>query len=234
MEREIMVKNSRTQSFHKLTIGDDVVTLGDLKKVLDENGIDYRDMDFIEGFSKTHFLNDDAQLPKEVMHKGVPTNNLAILLTNTKKKIDSGEGSRKEAYAIIKSEGLAESIKKKCGCNYTNLPTETLWKLINAEDEEDLGCDEEEEDEDTIPCCENMEEEHPETETSEESTIEDLKAKAAYHLSALAQVLNQLGILSNEEESVSCHKEEKKEPIEMDTSEGTFTQENFDDLFKNL
>lgn len=234
MEREIIVKNSRTGGTHKLTISDNVATLGDLKKVLDENGIDYRDMDFIEGFSKTHLLNDDAQLPKEVMYKGLPTNKLAILITNTKKKIDSGEGSRKEAYAIIKSEGLAESIKKKCGCNYTNLPTETLWKLINAEDEEDLGCDEGEEDEGTVPCCENTEEEHPETETSEESDIEDLKVEVAYYLSMLAQALNKLGILSNEEESVSCHKEEKKESVEMDISGDTFTQENFDDLFKNL
>lgn len=42
--------------------------------------------------------------------------------------------TRKEIYQKIKDEGLAESIKKAFGKNYTNVKTEDLEKWIKAND----------------------------------------------------------------------------------------------------
>ncbi len=126
--REILIANTKTQKRSKVTT--DATTLGELKAALDAAGVDYSGMTFTEGISKTQLLDDATQLPQNVMYKGNPTNNLVILLTNTKKNIASGADSRKEAYEIIKEEGLAESIKEAFGTNYTHITTEDLWKFI--------------------------------------------------------------------------------------------------------
>lgn len=147
MERKIMVANTRTQTRKEITA--DVTTLRELKLALTANGIDYADMDFTEGISKTRLISDESILPSGIMYKGQPTNDLVILLTNTSKKVASGcERSRKEAYAIInENEWMKEAIKEEFGINYTLINTENLWLFIdeNLEDEEETEEEEEEE-----------------------------------------------------------------------------------------
>lgn len=130
MEREILIANTKTQKRSKITTS--ATTLGELKTDLRAAGIDFSDMTFTEGISKTQLLSDDTQLPQNVMYKGQPTNNLVILLTNTKKNIASGVLSRKEAYNLIKQNSLENAVKIEFGRNFTQVPTLDLIKFIEA------------------------------------------------------------------------------------------------------
>lgn len=128
-EREILIANTKTQKRSKITTS--ATTLGELKVAMTEAGIDFSGMTFTEGISKTQLLDNATQLPHNVMYKGQPTNNLVILLTNTKKNIASGV-NRKEAYELIKTYGLAEGIKKEFNTNYTHVSTDNLWSYIDS------------------------------------------------------------------------------------------------------
>lgn len=130
MEREILIANTKTQKRSKITTS--ATTLGELKTDLRAAGIDFNGMTFTEGISKTQLLSDDTQLPQNVMYKGQPTNNLVILLTNTKKNIASGVLSRKEAYNLIKQNSLENAVKIEFGRNFTQVPTLDLIKFIEA------------------------------------------------------------------------------------------------------
>ena len=130
MEREILIANTKTQKRSKITTS--ATTLGELKTDLRVAGIDFSGMTFTEGISKTQLLSDDTQLPQNVMYKGQPTNNLVILLTNTKKNIASGVLSRKEAYNLIKQNSLENAVKIEFGRNFTQVPTLDLIKFIGA------------------------------------------------------------------------------------------------------
>ena len=130
MEREILIANTKTQKRSKITTS--ATTLGELKTDLRAAGIDFSNMTFTEGISKTQLLSDDTQLPQNVMYKGQPTNNLVILLTNTKKNIASGVLSRKEAYNLIKQNSLENAVKIEFGRNFTQVPTLDLIKFIEA------------------------------------------------------------------------------------------------------
>lgn len=140
MEREILIANTKTQKRSKVTTS--ATTLGELKADLRAAGIDYNGMTFTEGISKTQLLDDTTQLPQNVMYKGQPTNNLVILLTNTKKNIASGTMSRKEVYQAIKDNNLQEAVKEEFGRNFTQVPTSDLLVFIaqdgNAEVTETL------------------------------------------------------------------------------------------------
>lgn len=128
MEREILIANTKTQKRSKITTS--ATTLGELKADLQAAGIDYSNMTFTEGISKTQLLNDATQLPQNVMYKGQPTNNLVILLTNTKKNISSGTMTRKEAYQAIKDNNLQDAVKEKFGRNFTQVPTSDLLVFL--------------------------------------------------------------------------------------------------------
>lgn len=128
MEREILIANTKTQKRSKITTS--ATTLGELKADLRAAGIDYSNMTFTEGISKTQLLNDDTQLPQNIMYKGQPTNNLVILLTNTKKNISSGAMTRKEAYQAIKDNNLQDAVKEKFGRNFTQVPTSDLLVFL--------------------------------------------------------------------------------------------------------
>lgn len=130
MEREILIANTKTQKRSKITTS--ATTLGELKTDLRAAGIDFSGMTFTEGISKTQLLRDDTQLPQNVIYKGQPTNNLVILLTNTKKNIASGVLSRKEAYNLIKQNSLENAVKTKFGRNFTQVPTLDLIKFIGT------------------------------------------------------------------------------------------------------
>ena len=126
--REILVANTRTQRRDKVVT--DATTLGELKSALTSAGIDFSGMTFTEGISKTQLLDDATQLPQNVMYKGNPTNNLVILLTNTKKNIASGAMSRQEAYAAIRANSLQEEVKRVFKRNFTQVPTEALETFL--------------------------------------------------------------------------------------------------------
>lgn len=130
MKREILIANTKTQKRSKITTS--ATTLGELKTDFRAAGIDFSGMTFTEGISKTQLLSDDTQLPQNVMYKGQPTNNLVILLTNTKKNIASGVLSRKEAYNLIKQNSLENAVKIEFGRNFTQVPTLDLIKFIEA------------------------------------------------------------------------------------------------------
>lgn len=128
MEREILIANTKTQKRSKVTTS--ATTLGELKADLRAAGIEYGGMTFTEGISKTQLLDDVTQLPQNVMYKGQPTNNLVILLTNTKKNISSGTMTRKEAYQAIKDNNLQDAVKEEFGRNFTQVPTSDLLVFI--------------------------------------------------------------------------------------------------------
>lgn len=128
MEREILIANTKTQKRSKVTTS--ATTLGELKADLRAAGIDYNGMTFTEGISKTQLLDDATQLPQNVMYKGQPTNNLVILLTNTKKNIASGYMSRKEAYQAIKEHNLQDAVKEEFGRNFTQVSTSDLLVFL--------------------------------------------------------------------------------------------------------
>jgi len=133
--RKIYVANTKTQQ--KYTFDTNAATLGELKQVLTQNGVDFSNMSFTEGISRTT-LNDDATvLPSNLPYKGNVTNNLVILLTNTTKNIASGM-DRKEAYAFIKSHNLQDAVLSTFGKNFTQVSNPNLegfiqdWQEDNA------------------------------------------------------------------------------------------------------
>lgn len=86
--RKITIKHT-TQS-QTMTIMSAATTLGELKADLDLCNIDYTDMSFLEGISKTELLNNESVLPKDLNYKGNITNELVFLLSKADKKIASG------------------------------------------------------------------------------------------------------------------------------------------------
>lgn len=176
MEREILIANTKTQKRSKITTS--ATTLGELKADLQAAGIDYSNMTFTEGISKTQLLNDATQLPQNVMYKGQPTNSLVILLTNTKKNISSGTMTRKEAYQAIKDNNLQDAVKKKFGRNFTQVLTSDLLVFIaqNGVSEITKTLNEEPtevEDEDTV-ADELKDEEEEEMDENLPNYIEDI------------------------------------------------------------
>lgn len=128
IERTIRVADSKTQKSY--TLRTNAATLGELKQCLSDNHIDYTGMSFTEGITKTTLIDDNAPLPTNIPYKGTTTNNLMLLLTNTRKNIASGSFSRKDAYELIKKYNLQDAVKAKYGRNFTQVPTESLGEII--------------------------------------------------------------------------------------------------------
>ena len=127
--RKITIVSSRTQK--KSVIMSYATTLRELKKDLKLNNIDYNNMTFYEGISKTELKADDAILPSNIPYKGVVTNELVFRLTTKEKKIKSGISDRRTlAYDGIRRYNLQESIQKRFGINFTRCKTELLEEVI--------------------------------------------------------------------------------------------------------
>lgn len=124
-----------TRNSKKTIIETAATTLGELKCDFSAHGINYSDMTFFEGLTKTELINNDSILPTNVMYKGTPTNNLTIMLTNSQKKIKSGALSettpRSVVYSHIQTMGLQTQCVARYGRNYTQVPTASLIALIN-------------------------------------------------------------------------------------------------------
>lgn len=129
--RKITVVSTKNQT--KNVIMSNATTLGELKADLRQNGIDYNDMTFYEGTSKTELITDDSILPHDVPYKGQVTNELVFMLTNTNKKIRSGASmTRAEVYEAIKVNNLQQACVFKYGKNFTMCKTEDLIALVNS------------------------------------------------------------------------------------------------------
>lgn len=126
--RKITVVSTQTQRKSVITTGAE--TLAELKSALDEAGINYDGMTFYEGTSRTELKDNASVLPKDVPYKGTTTNELVFMLTNTNKKIKSGDMSRAEAYAAIKANNLQDAVKSKFGKNFTQCRTEDLIGML--------------------------------------------------------------------------------------------------------
>lgn len=130
--RKITVVQTKNQK--KSVIMSAATTLAELKSDLRANGIDYDGMTFFEGTSKVELKNDASVLPHDVPYKGIVTNELVFMLTNTNKKIRSGAMSRMEVYAEIKRRGLQDACLKKFGKNFTMCKTADLIALVQSND----------------------------------------------------------------------------------------------------
>ena len=225
IEREILVANTKTQTRKKITTN--AATLGELKAALAQEGIDYTDMTFTEGISKTQLLDDSTPLPRDVMYKGAPTNNLVILLTNTRKKIPSGMSTRKEAYAIIKENDMMEGIKDEFGYNYTNISTEDLWNYINEHLDED--CDDSLDDDYTddegvnTPVDSLTLDEAAEMISNAIYTFKEVKAHYEEKVKAIANIITELSELLAEP---------KQETIKINGSE--LSDDDIDDMIASI
>jgi hypothetical protein len=133
--RKITIVSTKTQK--KSVIMSSAETLAELKADLDAANIDYTDMTFYEGTSKTELKSDSSVLPKDVPYinrttgETIITNELVFMLTNTNKKIKSGALDRRTAYVMIKKYNLEKECLDTYGKNYTQCSTANLEALIN-------------------------------------------------------------------------------------------------------
>ena len=256
-----MIANTKTQKRSKVTTS--ATTLGELKADLRAAGIDYNGMTFTEGISKTQLLNDATQLPQNVMYKGQPTNNLVILLTNTKKNIASGTMSRKEVYQAIKDNNLQDAVKEEFGRNFTQVPTSDLLVFLaqdgNAEVTETLDDKSTDTENNDIITPEVKEEETPDTEDEDlpdyvDDIITDTRVDSTVnslyvHIAMLVdnEVLSVADLEELSEDIEYLTKVAKKEqntveklPFEeapkkaVSTSDGSITDDDIDDMLDEL
>lgn len=261
MEREILIANTKTQKRSKVTTS--ATTLGELKADLRAAGIDYNGMTFTEGISKTQLLDDATQLPQNVMYKGQPTNNLVILLTNTKKNIASGTMSRKEVYQAIKDNNLQDAVKEEFGRNFTQVPTSDLLVFLaqdgNAEVTETLDDKPADTENNDIIASEVEEKETPDTEdedlpdyvddiitdTRVDSTVNSLYVHIAMLVDNEVLSVADLEELNADIEYLTkvAKKEQntvEKLPFEetpkkaVSTSDGSITDDDIDDMLDEL
>ena len=129
MEARTITIISESSNGHK-TIQSSAETLGELKRDLTQNGIDYSGKVFREGLSRTELVDDASVLPSNLMWKGEVTNNLVFTLITEHKKIKSGAMTRAEAYAAVKKANLQGTVKAKFGKNFTQVGTADLEALL--------------------------------------------------------------------------------------------------------
>lgn len=127
-----VMNNSSSQK----SIMSEAETLDALKADMRRAGINYDNMTFYEGRTRTELKDDASVLPTNVpvAAKGTTpattTNDLVFMLTTANKKIRSGAGDRPAAYAKIKQLGLQDACKAKYGKNFTQCSTSDLEALI--------------------------------------------------------------------------------------------------------
>lgn len=259
MEREILIANTKTQKRSKVTTS--ATTLGELKADLRAAGIDYNGMTFTEGISKTQLLDDATQLPQNVIYKGQPTNNLVILLTNTKKNIASGIMSRKEAYQAIKEHNLQDAVKEEFGRNFTQVPTSDLLvflaqdgnaeaaealddKPVNTEDNDIMDPEFEEKEETTDTNDGDLPDYISDiiTDTRMNSTVDSLyvhiamladkDALSVADLEELSGDIDYLIEVAKKEKGTSKIETAPKKPVS--TSDGSITDNDIDDMLNEL
>lgn len=136
MKRQITIYESARNG--KITVFNDVEcnTLGELKTLLREKGIDYSDKEFVEGVTNTKLLSDDSRIPTNIPFKGDYTNDVFINILNKDTKIKSGvnyaELSRADLLRVAKP--YAKIIEHELGMNYTRAKSADIAAFLEAED----------------------------------------------------------------------------------------------------
>lgn len=132
MKRQITIYESAKNG--KITVFDDVEcnTLGELKSLLREKGIDYSNKEFVEGVTNTKLLSDDSQIPTNIPFKGKTTNDVFINILNKDTKIRSGinyaELSRGDLLRAAKP--YATEIEATLGVNYTRAKSADIANFL--------------------------------------------------------------------------------------------------------
>lgn len=127
--RKITIVSTKNQK--KSVIMSSATTLGELKRDLDNENIDYTGMTFYEGLSKTELKTNESILPHDIERNGVITNELVFMMTNMDKKIASG-ATRSELYNAVKNLNLTEICKNIYGKNFTQCSTKDLESLVES------------------------------------------------------------------------------------------------------
>lgn len=136
MKRQITIYESARNG--KITVFNDVEcnTLGELKTLLREKGIDYSDKEFVEGVTNTKLLSDDSRIPVNIPFKGQTTNDVFINILNKDTKIKSGinysELSRGDLLRVAKP--YAEEIGARYNANYTRVKSSDIVAFLEEED----------------------------------------------------------------------------------------------------
>lgn len=142
MKRNVIVVSTNTQT-RKDFKDVEVTTLADVKRLLDDAGINYTNQAFYEGVSKAEYKSDDSIMPVNMPFKGSVTNDLVFQLSNVSKKIASGAANprRQRCFDIIKEHNLYKTIKDEFGLIFTSVSTDKLEKFINSAVESENGDD---------------------------------------------------------------------------------------------
>ena len=136
MKRQITIYESARNG--KITVFNDVEcnTLGELKTLLREKGIDYGDKEFVEGVTNTKLLSDDSRIPTNIPFKGQTTNDVFINILNKDTKIKSGvnysELSRMELLRAAKP--YAKEIEHELFMNYTRVKSADIVAFLERKD----------------------------------------------------------------------------------------------------
>lgn len=136
MKRQITIYESARNG--KITVFNDVEcnTLGELKALLREKGIDYSDKEFVEGVTNTKLLSDDSRIPTNIPFKGQTTNDVFINILNKDTKIKSGvnyaELSRMELLRTAKP--YAKEIEHELSMNYTRAKSADIIAFLEKKD----------------------------------------------------------------------------------------------------
>lgn len=98
--------------------------------------LDISDGQFFEGTTHTDLTSDTQTLPQ--LPESKKERGYVFFVSPAQNKIKNGTYTRKECYAIIKSNNLGDKIKAKYGRNFTQVATDALSETIeeNVDDVE--------------------------------------------------------------------------------------------------
>ena len=135
LSREIFVTIMANSMPEPKTFKTAAVTLGDLKQEMIAHNINFEGQTFQEGNTVTELLNDHAVLPR-VDKNGLPIDELLILMTGSKKKINSGNidfsGMNRQALVAAASTFVKQNPQYKAEFgNVSSTKTVVLVDLMN-------------------------------------------------------------------------------------------------------
>lgn len=225
--RKITVVETKRQ--RKSVIMSAATTLEELKRDFRANNIDYDGMSFYEGLSKTELKTDSSLLPHDIDYKGQVTNELVFMLTNTNKKIKSGNMTRAEVYNHIKNMGLQDACIKKFGKNFTQCSTANLIALI--EDNTDKFSTSKE----TASKKENV--------STVVKTTKDNKSTQEFADIKLRKAVKKLVDILYDNDTLNCYEEDEVLEILEDTNssidsqkkiESSYSDDDIDNMFLGM
>lgn len=226
--RKITIVSTKTQK--KSVIMSGAETLGELKNDLRNAGIDFEDMTFYEGTSKTELKTNESVLPKDVPYTNrttgetINTNELVFMLTNTNKKIRSGAMTRKEAYDVIRKQGLQVACLKEYGKNFTVCSTNALIALIEANTPKKRSVKKTSKSKEKVAPIETLK-------------VVDVQAREA--IRTLANILNNHGYLYNDEaEAIISNLDNDLTPVAQENynpdSASPYSDNEIDAMFSGM